>query len=220
MTLERNAAGAPESHIDLTQLPTEQKRQLFDREIRAREGSLRILFDLSIEAGDEEKRTSESLPSLGTTIEDLRRYNEAVDDHYYRTWYAPEIFADALFTALFDFNQWFLTEVVGVNPKKAPKIPLGSLCVGDARFHEVVCALRNHSAHFNEHAAIKKIEEAARPAKHSLAMLRRMNFPLPADETLSHAVLVMLSNHGDFQQIMRLQRSILNDALGHPNATR
>lgn len=172
----------------LQSLPPEEQQKIFDQEWKARERPIQNLFHLAMQADKEQKIAFAALPEIGNTPEDLANYNRASDEQYLKTWYAPEIYAEGLFTALYTFNMGFAQEVCGLTEKESKPMRAGSTVLNGVTFHEIVCTVHGQICHFSERARIGSAEEARtknRLAAPSIEVLEQLGLKGPYDSAMS-----------------------------------
>ena len=192
----------------LRQLPSDAKVRIFNDETRACERGVKTLFSLLLEARSEQSAAAAEIPELGHGMESLVAYNSAADKHFFETFYAPEIYADGIVTALYALNSSFAQRVCGLTEKAVLRLKAGTTVTpGERSFHEVICALRSHISHFHEHALTVRIEDAPSAATAALEVLRDVSSESAFDSMASSYVLVRITD-GDFDQLMRFQYSI------------
>lgn len=187
----------------------EFKQAVFVQESRAREPALRVLFDLAMESDRIEREAREAVPDPGYGPEDLVRYTAAADHHYFDTFYAPEVYAEALFLAIYGVNSGFATTVLGYTEPEARRLAAGDVALNGRTFFEIVCAIRDHIMHYHDQAQILDFTKLTpkKPAYQPISVFRDLGFQLPLDMLLAFDVLEKISDR-DFDKLMKLQNSV------------
>jgi hypothetical protein len=191
----------------LRQLSSDEKLQIFNDETRACERGLRTLFQLAAQARLDQEAAAAAIPVLGSGIESRVAYKKAADEHYFETWYAPEIYADGIVTTLYGLNSSFGQRVCGLSERAVLNLKAGSILGGGRSFNEIICALRSHISHFHEHACTEKLEEAPRLAVPALEVLLTIASQSAFDSMMSYYALQQLSD-GSFEKLMQHQYSV------------
>lgn len=179
------------------------------QESRAREPALRVLFDLAMEADRVEREARAAVPDPGYGPEDLARYTAAADRHYFDTFYAPEVYAESLFLAIYGVDSAFATAVMGYTESQALRLAAGDVALENRTFYEIVCAVRSHIMHYHDQAQIVDftVLTPKKPAYQPISVFRDLGFSLPLDTQLAFDVLEKVSGR-DFDKLMKLQNSV------------
>jgi len=190
--------------------PPAVKLGIFQQESRAREPALKVLFDLAMEADRVEREARAAVPDPpGFGPEDQARYTAAADHHYFDTYYAPEVYAESLFLAIFGVNNAFATAVLGYTESQTLRLAAGDVVLGAATFHETVCAIRSHIMHYHDQAQIADLSKLTpkKPAYVPISVFKCLGLPLPLDTQVAYEILEQISGR-DFEKLMRLQNSV------------
>jgi hypothetical protein len=134
------------------------KRQFFAYELQAREKPIRTLFQMAMDANAAEQAASGAVPAFphDGDFEAGNQYHEAAEAHFLNTWYAPEIYATAVWIALFEQNSTFATTSLGYTESEVLDLKAGERVQNGSgpTFHEVVVTIRANLMHSHEQASI------------------------------------------------------------------